>query len=1105
MRVKNTSYNINLIHNYSYENQIILFVVSHNPIKIIEDEYTNYLSVIEQKVSENSKAQYFAAIILTKVFQVDPADIDWEIGVKTVRLAKRGRIDAVFGNVLFEFKKDLRTATDVAEEELHKYLQSYHEKNPGDNFIGIASDGVLFKVYKPRFSHTPTGERQAVEKIIPTDSLDLVEVKDSRDIFTWFDSYFFWSQKIIPTSYDIKKRFGLKSATYVQFFEELITLHESLKSKEFFNTKFKNWAKYLEIVYGDPVDEIDLFLRHTYLSTLVKMIVTVRLTGGKVFTQKDIPKILNGYFFTASGIDNFVEEDFFTWITHPDLENTVNKLVFKLGSEINNVYDLNKINEDVLKELYQELVDPVYRKELGEFYTPNWLAQLTVQELLNDNPKQKVLDPSCGSGTFLFSAIKYKIDKLKDDFPDDNDLLNHLLSSVSGFDIHPMAALISKTNYLLALGTLPINKKNRIEIPVYLSDSVKLPSEKASLFSNESIFEFKATDKHSFHIPTEKIGETTQTDEAINKISEIAKVYVGNKFKLANLSDQDLKEKMKVNRDNLTISFEKSIKTIISSDSIRNIWIENFQTIIKLIDEDKDSIWTYIMKNGYKPLFFSKNKIDVIMGNPPWITMQKMKNKNYQKFLKDNCFKYGLIDKKNAKQYAHMELATLFFCMVLDLYLSDEGKLGFVMPRSILKSTHHEKFMEFLNPQFCIDKILDAGDAKTGVTPLFKVPSCVIIGHKGEKNTYPVRVTKMKGKLHKIGRNENLSEVKNSISFEDDEFEPYVLNVDPSYYYDEFFQGATIVPRNFYFVEIYNNGLGIDPSVPTIRSNPKNDTKPPWTGITLKGQAHRNFLFGTILGENLVPYGTRSYNLIVLPIFLQGGHPTIISNYTDLQKQSFLHASEWFQKAEEAWNENRKAGSAKMTLYQRLGHFKGITRQDLNKKFKVLYSASSTFLTACVIEPSKPISFKFEEQEILLNGFIAESKTYYFETDDEDEALYLCGILNSKTVDDIIKPSQTGGLWGERDIHKRPLLLPIPLFSKSNPKHMKLAKISKACSEKVPNFLESITTKDIGNTRTTLRNSLKNEMMQIDSLTQKILIDTDPRIDSYIQEYSRKL
>jgi len=462
--------------------------VSHDPVKTIEDEYTNYLSVIEQKESENSKAQYFVAIILTKVFQVDPADIDWEIGVKTVHFAKRGRIDAVFGNVLFEFKKDLRTATDVAEKELHKYLQSYHEKNPGVDFIGIASDGVLFKVYKPRFSHTPTGDRLAVEKIIPTDSLDLAEVKDGLDIFTWFDSYFFWSQKIIPTSFDIKKRFGLKSGTYVKFMEELITLHESLQNKAFFNTKFKNWSKYLEIVYGDPVEELELFLRHTYLSTLVKMIVYIRITGGKVFTQKDIPQILHGYFFTASGIDNFVEEDFFTWITHPDLENTVNALVFKLASEIVVVYDLNKMSEDVLKELYQELVDPVYRKELGEFYTPNWLAQLTVERLLRDNPKQKVLDPACGSGTFLFSVIKYKIDKLRDEFPNDNDLLNHLLSSVSGFDIHPMAALISKTNYLLALGTLPNNKKNRIEIPVYLSDSVKLPHLKKPVFLAINLF-----------------------------------------------------------------------------------------------------------------------------------------------------------------------------------------------------------------------------------------------------------------------------------------------------------------------------------------------------------------------------------------------------------------------------------------------------------------------------------------------------------------------------------------------------------------------------------------------------------------------------------------
>jgi type I restriction-modification system DNA methylase subunit len=69
------------------------------------------------------------------------------------------------------------------------------------------------------------------------------------------------------------------------------------------------------------------------------------------------------------------------------------------------VYDLKKINEDLLKQLYQNLVDPATRHELGEFYTPDWLAELTLREI-DYHPGQSLLDPSCGSGTFLFLAIR---------------------------------------------------------------------------------------------------------------------------------------------------------------------------------------------------------------------------------------------------------------------------------------------------------------------------------------------------------------------------------------------------------------------------------------------------------------------------------------------------------------------------------------------------------------------------------------------------------------------------------------------------------------------------------------------------------------------------
>ena len=119
-----------------------------------------------------------------------------------------------------------------------------------------------------------------------------------------------------------------------------------------------------------------------------------------------------------------------------------------------------------------------------------------------------------------------------------------------------------------------------------------------------------------------------------------------------------------------------------------------------------------------------------------------------------------------------------------------------------------------------------------------------------------------------------------------------------------------------------------------------------------------------------------------------------------------------------------------------------------------------------------------KNSKIKLNGFIAESKTYLFETNSADEAHYLSAILNSKVIDDKIKPFQTRGLWGARDIHRRPLLFPIPKFDPKNSNHLELAKLGKKCSEKIPQMIEKFKVNGIGK----LRSLIRKELIEIESI-----------------------
>jgi hypothetical protein len=77
--------------------------------------------------------------------------------------------------------------------------------------------------------------------------------------------------------------------------------------------------------------------------------------------------------------------------------------------------------------------------------------------------------------------------------------------------------------------------------------------------------------------------------------------------------------------------------------------------------------------------------------------MQFMRNPTYQKFLKKETLDFGLIDRKQTHLFTHMEMATLFFCKISEIYLQEGGKIAFVMPKSVLTGLHH---LNFINMRF---------------------------------------------------------------------------------------------------------------------------------------------------------------------------------------------------------------------------------------------------------------------------------------------------------------------------------------------------------------------------------------------------------------------
>ena len=106
--------------------------------------------------------------------------------------------------------------------------------------------------------------------------------------------------------------------------------------------------------------------------------------------------------------------------------------------------------------------------------TPDWLAEYVLQEELGlgKSEGRSVLDPRCGPGTFLATAVRLHADRLAGQGQDDFDSLLYILDRVMGMDIHPLAVTLARTNYLLSLGGLVQGVHAPVLLPVYLSGPI---------------------------------------------------------------------------------------------------------------------------------------------------------------------------------------------------------------------------------------------------------------------------------------------------------------------------------------------------------------------------------------------------------------------------------------------------------------------------------------------------------------------------------------------------------------------------------------------------------------------------------------------------------
>lgn len=666
-----------------------------------------------------------------------------------------GRADAVYNRFVIEYEppRSLRPDPDYrhnkhAVGQVKQYMDELErlDRHKKERMAGVVLDGFHYIFVRYRDDHW------RVDDPVPV---------NSESTATFLRYLLSLSTELAVTPENLVRDFGENSNVARLVVRALYSALERTNNPLKVGVLFNQWQlQFSEITgWGTDSERIDLselapkfgitqknpnplyffFAVHSYYATFIKLLAVqiahyymIRQGGTGLrklaASSSDelcdyLAKMERGGIFREFGIRNFLEGDFFGWyleIWDEDLDKAIRRIISELSNYSLVTLDVDpEETRDLLKKLYENLMPKKLRHALGEYYTPDWLAERLLNQLGYDgNPAKRLLDPACGSGTFLVLAIKRVRQYAKDQLLNEGTVLGQVLENIVGFDLNPLAVISARTNYLLALGDLLRHQPGDITIPVYLADSVLTPSRGTEIFTHHT-FEFN-TVVGRFSVPRSLVN-ARYIDELADLIEECTQVRLPKEqFRIRLLTHFPLQP------DNDEAEIDTALRL--------------YDRLLQLDEQKINGIWARIIKNAFAPLF--AGQFDFIAGNPPWVNWANLPSE-YRESTGSLWQEYKLFTHSGLKARlgsAMDDISILMFYVAVDKYLLPEGKLGFVITQSVFKTVGGgEGFRRFQLGTGEFIKVLSVDDLSSfqpfeGATNR----TSVITVMKGQKTIFPV-------------------------------------------------------------------------------------------------------------------------------------------------------------------------------------------------------------------------------------------------------------------------------------------------------------------------------------------------------------------------------
>ena len=931
-------------------------------------------------------------------------------------LGSRQAVDLTALDTFIEFKRRIGSGLDANPDYVDQ-IDGYLAQSAGQGRVrmGILTDGKYWLLRWPGAGSVKT---------TPPHAFTLEDPERWLPLYEWLrDHALYAHENVIPSGDTIAERFGPDSPSYERDIATLRNLYNEYASFGTIRVKRQLWENLLMAALGEiahtPEQMDDLFVRHTYLTSVVGIVVQASFGIDILRLAETDPAdlLLGRDFRSKTGLQGIVDSDFFAWPTEVGGLSLLKTLARSVDR-----FDWQKAPTNIAAILYETVIPQEERRRLGEYYTPAWLARDMVRELVTDPLTQTVLDPACGSGAFIAEAVSHFIEAARETRLEPKEVLDKLRFAVAGIDVHPVAVHLARTAWVMAARPAIDDAKDwsaaaNLTAPIYLGDALQLRSrtEDEDMFAQVDVTVQVGDEQNTELVfPKRLVQQSERFDALMGDIAEAIEHHADPHVALDDHGIHDSDERQTLE--------------------------DTVEALRQLHHDRRDHIWAYYTRNLVRPVALHHSKVDVIVGNPPWINYNQTVSILRTELVRQSRTVYGIW--AGGRYATHQDVASLFFTRSVALYLKDGGIIGMVMPHSALQAGQHARWRKgewrqtsggfnTLSVDFSYKTPWDLEQLKPNT--FFPIPASVAfakrlgVAHKG---------IPLAGNVERwLGTPDRPDVQRILVPITD-------ASKGPSPYAEHSFQGAVIVPRRLFFVEETENPAIIQAGgTVTVKPREGSQDKAPWkdlrppaiTGQTVEAQ----HVFKIHLGETLGPYVTLDPLKAVLP--LKKGEYEIPRDKNGvggirlggLERQMRVR----WQTVSRLW-EDKKARATKLNLLGQLDYYGKLSAQlqwqedPDGRPIRVVYTSAGVPTAAVLTDDTAIVDYKL----------------FWIACKNLEEAQYLLAIINSDALYSAATPLMSKGLWGARDLQKHLWRLPIPAFDAKNALHQEVARAGKAAA-----------------------------------------------------------